>query len=101
MKIGFFGCSFTEGGFNSPVYVDYAIKNNIIDISELDDKVKIWGNTEREAYETYGKDYNGLLLILYLKNIVIQQWLVKNLIVKLLILEANLMNILLKSYNEN
>ena len=60
MKIGFFGCSFTEGGgFNSPVYVDYAIKNNIIDISELDDKVKIWGNTEREAYETYGKDYNG------------------------------------------
>ena len=48
MKIGFFGCSFTEGGgFNSPVYVDYAIKNNIIDIAELDDKVKIWGNTER------------------------------------------------------
>ena len=37
MKIGFFGCSFTEGGgFNSPIYVDYAIKNNIIDISELD-----------------------------------------------------------------
>ena len=60
MKIGFFGCSFTEGGgFNSPIYVDYAIKNNIIDISELDNKVKIWGNTEREAYETYGKDYNG------------------------------------------
>ena len=60
MKIGFFGCSFTEGGgFNSPIYVDYAIKNNIIDISELDNKVKIWGNTEREAYEIYGKDYNG------------------------------------------
>ena len=43
MKIGFFGCSFTEGGgFNSPIYVDYAIKNNIIDISDaLLDRVNL------------------------------------------------------------
>ena len=68
MKIGFFGCSFTEGGgFNSPIYVDYAIKNNIIDISELDNKVKIWGNTEREAYETYGKDYKSALHLAEIK----------------------------------
>ena len=31
MKIGFFGCSFTEGGgLNSPVFNEYAIKNNLI-----------------------------------------------------------------------
>ena len=31
MKIGFFGCSMTEGGgLNSPVWNEYAIKNNII-----------------------------------------------------------------------
>ena len=30
MKIGFFGCSMTEGGgLNSPVWNEYAIKNNI------------------------------------------------------------------------
>ena len=31
MKIGFFGCSFTEGGgLNSPVFNEYAIKNKLI-----------------------------------------------------------------------
>lgn len=31
MKIGFFGCSFTEGGgLNSPVWNEYAIKHNLI-----------------------------------------------------------------------
>ena len=31
MKIGFFGCSFTEGGgLNSPVFNEYAIKHNLI-----------------------------------------------------------------------
>ena len=31
MKIGFFGCSFTEGGgLNSPVFNKYAIKNKLI-----------------------------------------------------------------------
>ena len=31
MKIGFFGCSFTEGGgLNSPVFNEYATKNNLI-----------------------------------------------------------------------
>ena len=100
MKIGFFGCSFTEGGgFNSPVYVDYAIKNNIIDISELDDKVKIWGNTEREAYETYGKDYNGPF------NSISKKYCYPTMVGKKLNCEvvnfaevAHLMNILLKSY---
>ena len=31
MKMGFFGCSFTEGGgLNSPVFNEYAIKNKLI-----------------------------------------------------------------------
>ena len=34
MKMGFFGCSFTEGGgLNSPVFNEYAIKNKLISIN--------------------------------------------------------------------
>lgn len=62
MRIGFFGCSFTEGGgLNSPIFVDYAIRNNLIDISDLDDEIrdKKSNLTDREAGFIHGKDYIG------------------------------------------
>ena len=38
MNIGFFGCSFTEGGgLNSPVFNKYAIKHNLL-LSKYKDK---------------------------------------------------------------
>ena len=57
MKIGFFGCSFTEGGgLNSPVFNEYAIKNNLIP-NEYEGKYK---KTRKDfRYSTLiGKDLN-------------------------------------------
>ena len=62
MRIGFFGCSFTEGGgLNEPIFVDYAIRNNLIDISDLDNKIRNENSTltDREAASIYGIDYSS------------------------------------------
>ena len=57
MKIGFFGCSFTEGGgLNSPVFNEYAIKNKLIS-KEYKENYKKTRNDFR--YSTLvGKDLN-------------------------------------------
>ena len=50
MKIGFFGCSFTEGGgLNSPDFLDFAIKNNLLPAGKYynDDEKQ---NTIMETY---------------------------------------------------
>ena len=50
MKIGFLGVVLLRVVDLIHQYMlIISIKNNIIDISELDNKVKIWGNTEREC----------------------------------------------------
>ena len=52
MKIGFFGCSFTEGGgLNSPVFNEYAIKNKLI------------SNEYKENYEKTQNDFRYSTLI--------------------------------------
>ena len=57
MKMGFFGCSFTEGGgLNSPVFNEYAIKNKLIS-KEYKENYKKTRNDFR--YSTLvGKDLN-------------------------------------------
>ena len=52
MKIGFFGCSFTEGGgLNWPVFNEYAIKNKLI------------SNEYKENYEKTQNDFRYSTLI--------------------------------------